>query len=307
MQRAAKSRKTVRSPVQEGTDMQRAMLKCGRMILLMFVMIHMSPAPPAFAEEIAWKPIQGGLLYTRMETGDLRKGETATVHIYSIDASRYRLRFFDCLGASDGKPLSLARWYEQTDALLIFNVCSDAEQGGSAPFLRASGRTLQSGTRQAWKGLLVSDATGNARPSTRIIDLQFSPVVPSDLPDSDVYQEPMLLDEKGEIRVNPRPYEATRVALAEDRHRNLLVFLTEEPCRLWDLAKWLQQSPFSLLRAMDLGRGNTVQVLGRHPADRVYILGPTRSEHPVRRLGTLPEEAATEDAFCCVMGVVHLP
>jgi len=286
--------------------MQSKMAIRWQMILAALLMMHLPLTPPLSAQEIAWNPIQGGLLYARMETGDLRAGETATVHIYSIDASRYRLRFFSCRDASDGKPLSLAQWYEQTDALLLFNVCGEAEPSVSAPYLRISGRAVQPGIRHAWKGLLVSDATGSARPATRIIDLQFSPVTPSDLTDSDIYQQPMLLDEKGEIRVEPRPYEATRVALAEDRHRNLFVFLTEEPCRLWDLARWLQQSPFSLLRAMELGKGNAVQVLGRHPADRVYILGSARSGHALRRLGSLLEEAATEDTLCCVMGVVAL-
>ena len=286
--------------------MQRTIPFRWRMIAVALLMAPLSPTLPISAEEIVWKTIQGGLLYTGLETEDLVPGEMATVHVYSIDTSRHRLRFFDCLEASGGKPLSLASWYEQTDASLLFNVCSEEEPGVSTPYLRISGRTVHSRVRERWKGLLVSDGSGKSRPSTRIIDLQMNPIGPSDLPYSDVYQQPMLLDEKGEIRVLPRAYEATRVALAEDRHRNLLVFLTEEPCRLWDLARWLKECPVPLLRAMNLGRGNTVQALGRHPANREYILGPTRGKYPLQESGSLLEDAATKETLCCVLGVVAL-
>lgn len=286
--------------------MQRPIPCLARRILFVFLMMPLLPSTPVSAQEVSWKPIQGGLLYTRLETEEGLAGGAVTVHVYSIDTSRFRLRFFDCLDLSDGKPLSLAKWYELTDALLLFNVCGEAETGVSYPYLRISGKTAQAGIRDAWKGLLVSDASGKSRPSTRVIDLQFTPLVPSELAYSDIYQQPMLLDEKGEIRVNPRPYEATRVALAEDRQRNLLLFLTEEPCRLWDLARWLKGSPFSLQRAMNLGKGNALQVLGRHPADRVYILGPTRSKGSPQDSGSLLEDALAKETPCCVMGVVAL-
>jgi hypothetical protein len=286
--------------------MQRKNLVPWRIIVVALLMTPLSPTLPISAQEIVWEPIQGGLLYTRLETEDLVPGEMATVHVYSIDPSRHRLRFFDCMEASGAKPLSLATWYEQTDASLLFNVCSEEEPEVSTPYLRIAGRTVRPRTRDGWKGLLVSDGSGKSRPSTRIIDLQMSPVGPSDLPYSDIYQQPMLLDEEGEIRVTPRPYEATRVALAEDRQRNVFVFLTEEPCRLWDLARWLKGCPFPLLRAMNLGRGNTVQALGRHPANRVYILGPARGKRPLQESGSLLEDAVTKEALCCVLGVVAL-
>jgi hypothetical protein len=286
--------------------MQRAIQCLAPMSLFLFLMMPLPHAAPASAQEIVWKPIQGGLLYTQVQTEDLMVGKPCTVHVYSIDTSRFRLRLFDCLGLADGKPLPLARWYELTDALLLFNVCGEAETGGSSPYLRISGRTVRSRLREAWNGLFVSDASGKSRPSTRVIDLKLTPMAPLELPYSDIYQQPMLLDERGEIRVNPRPYEATRVALGEDRQRNLLLFLTEEPCRLWDLARWLKECPFSLQRAMNLGKGNALQVLGRHPADRVYILEPTRGERPPQDSGSLLEDAVTKEALCCVMGVVAL-
>ena len=149
----------------------------------------------------------------------------------------------------------MAKWYEQTDAVLLFNVCSEVEPEVSTPYLRISGRTVRSRMRERWKGLLVSDGSGKSRPSTRIIDLQMSPIGPSDLPYSDIYQQPMLLDEKGEIRVLPRAYEATRVALAEDRQRNLLVFLTEEPCQTVGSGQVAEGVPFSSLAGDEFGQG----------------------------------------------------
>jgi hypothetical protein len=259
------------------------------------------------AQEVIWNALGRGLLYTKLEAESLLAGETDTVHVYNIDAYRYRLQFFDCHDLADGKPLSLAEWYEQTDAPLVLNVCSDVQRQAPAAYLRISGRTVRSRLMERWKGLLVSDPSGRSRVSTRIVDLRFTPFDLSDSNFSDIFQQPMLLDERGKIRVNPRPYKATRVALGEDRHGNLLLFLTEKPHRLWDLARWLQTSPFSLLRAMNLGPGNAIQVLGRSPAGRLYILGRADSGSPIEALGASREEAATRETLCCTMGVVTLP
>ena len=259
------------------------------------------------AQEVIWNALGRGLLYTRLEAESLLAGETDTVHVYNIDTSRYGLQFFDCHDLADGKPLSLADWYEHTDAPLVLNVCSDVQQQTPAAYLRISGRTIRSRLMERWKGLLVSDPSGRSRVSTRIVDMQFTPFDPSDSNDPDVYQQPMLLDESGEVRVKPRSYKATRVALGEDRHGNLLLFLTEKPHRLWDMARWLQTCPFSLTRAMNLGPGNAVQVLGRSPVGRLYILGQVPSGSPIEARGALREEAATQETLCCTMGVVALP
>ena len=259
------------------------------------------------AQEVVWNALGRGLLYTKLEAESLPSGETDTVHVYNIDTSRYRLQFFDCHDLAEGRPLSLAEWYEQIDAPLVLNVCSDVEQQMSDGYLKISGKTIQPRLKQAWKGLLVFDSSGRSRLSTRIVDLQFTSFNPSDPYFSDVYQQPMLLDERGEIRVSPRHYKATRVALGEDRDGNLLLFLTEKPHRLWDLARWLKECRFSPVRAMNLGPGNAIQVLGRSPVDRVYILGQAHSRAPIQEWGALREEAATRETLCCAMGVVTLP
>jgi hypothetical protein len=259
------------------------------------------------AQEVIWNALGRGLLYTKLEAESLIAGETDTVHVYNIDTSRYGLQFFDCRDLADGRPLSLPEWYAQTDAPLVLNVCSDVQQQAPAAYLRISGRTIRSRLRERWKGLLVSYPPGRSRVSTRIVDLQFTPFDPSSPEFSDVYQQPMLLDQEGRIRVHPKPYKARRVALGEDRHGNLLLFLTEKPHRLWDLARWLQTCPFSLLRAMNLGPGNAIQVLGRSPVDRLYIPGQAYSGPPIEAKGASREEAATQETLCCTMGVVALP
>jgi len=259
------------------------------------------------AQEVIWHARGRGLLYTKLEAESITAEETDTVHVYNIDTARYRLRFFHCQDLSEGRALSLAEWYEQTDVPLVFNVCSDVQKQVPTAYLRISGKTIQYRFVKAWKGLLVSDSSGQSRPSTRIVDLQFTPFSPTDPYFSDAYQQPMLLDENGEIRVNPRPYKAIRVAVGEDRDGNILIFLTEKPHRMWDIARWLQRCPFSLVRAMNLGGGNAIQVLGRSPVDRVYILGQDHSGSPIEELGALREEAAPREEVCCTMGVVTLP
>ena len=152
--------------------------------------------------------------------------------------------------------------------------------------------------------MLAMDPLIGSSPSSRIIDLEFQSFDPVDPGFNDVLQQPMLLDEKGEIRVEPRTYKATRMALAEDNSRNLLVFLTEKPCTLYEMALWLKNSPFSLKRVINIGEGNMPQALGRFSPERIYILEPGDNDASGQAKGSLLVDLSSKEHLAWVMGPV---
>ncbi len=259
----------------------------------------------ASAQEIDWRKIERGILYARLETkGLLDQGKTATIHVYNIDTSRFAFRLFDCRDYSLGEALSFEEWYQETDSPVVLNVCPNTIKKETAGYFRIADKTIQGQPCGAWKGLLATGPHDHSRPFSRIIDMRFVPFDPRNPQFTDVFQQPMLLDENRELRVGRRVLKATRVALGEDDSRNALIFLTEDPCTLFQLAQWLKNGPFSLKRAISLGMGNAPQVLGRFAPQRIYILGEASKKAPVKTRGSFLQELSSTQKTPYIMGIV---
>jgi hypothetical protein len=94
--------------------------------------------------------------------------------------------------------------------------------------------------------------------------------------------------------------------LAEDENRNTLIFLTDVPCTLWELARWLQTSGFALTHAISLGRGNAPQVLGQFAPRRIYIVGETGEGTQARIHGSVLRDLLSSQHLDAVLGVEPL-
>lgn len=275
-------------------------------LLFAGLLFQFFPGEEASGDEPIWNKIERGLLYARLETETLVREEKSVVHIYNIDTARYGFRIFHCQDFPEKKPLSFEEWYQKTDAPILFNIGSSSTTGNHPGYFRVSGKTIQNQLYTAWKGMLAMDPLIGPSPSSRIIDLEFESFDAVDPGFNDALQQPMLLDEMGELRVEPRTYKATRMALAEDNSRNLLVFLTEKPCTLYELARWLKNSPLSLKRVMSVGGGNMPQALGRFSPERIYILEPEDSRASGQGKGSLLVDLSSKERLSWVMGPVPL-
>jgi hypothetical protein len=261
------------------------------------------PAGHALQEEIVWDKIERGILYTTIRAEEFTDEGAVWIHVYNIDTSRYAFRIFDSMDLPGERPLSFSEWYRQTDAPLLFNVCPEKDEKGPRGYVRLSGTTVWAGMNRAWKGLLALGPSDGSLPATRILDMDSISFDPLDPRFMDVIQQPMLLDEAGNLRVSPREYRATRIAMGQDENRNTLVFLTESPCTLWEMARWLRDGPFSLSHAISLGRGNESQVLGRFPPERIYIVGETGDEDPGKASGSILRELSSDRSMSYILGV----
>ncbi len=275
---------------------------------LLPVVIFLFISSPGYTSkpEINWNKIEKGVLYTRIVTGELAKEKQSVIHVYNIDKARYAFRLFHCKDYSTKGPLSFDQWYQQTNAPVLFNVCPDPVKKKPTGYFRASGKTFKKQTYEPWRGLLVTGPNTRSKPVTRVIDMDFNAFDPERAKDIDILQQPMLLDENKQIRVKQHKYKATRVALGEDKHRNVLIFLTENPCTLWELAQWLKTGPFDLERAINLGSGNTDQVLGRYAPQRIYISGNPANVTAELKTGSNLKKFSSEKDLSFVMGLTPI-
>lgn len=262
-------------------------------------------APDAATQEIHWKKIERGLLYARLEVEDGLIAGKSRIHVYNIDPSRYALRLQRDVG--DGEGLTFDAWYRKTDAPVLVNIGTGTAVGPPKGIVRLSGETVRNRLLDGWKGLLVMAPEIGSSPSSRILDLQVSPFDPERPGFLDILQQPMVLDEKGELRVEPRLRRATRIALAEDGSRNLLVFLTEDPCTLWEMAHWLKSCPFTIKRAIGLGGGDAPQVLGRYAPERIFIEGGADPVGSRLTRNALIDALSTELRLTHVLAVAPMP
>ena len=272
-------------------------------ILLLLLVFSLGYASPP---KINWNKIERGVLYSRIVTNELEKGKQAVVHVYNIDKTRYAFRLLHWKDYSTQGPLSFDQWYQQTNAPVLFNVCPDPMKNAPTGYFRASGKTYKKQTHEPWKGLLVTGQGGRSETITRVIDMDFNSFDPEKAMDMDILQQPMLLDKNKQIRVKPRKYRATRVALGEDKHRNVLIFLTENPCTLYELAQWLKNGPFDLERAINLGGGNSDQVLGRYAPQRIYITGNPSKKPGDLKKGNNLKKFSSEKNLSFVMGLTPI-
>jgi hypothetical protein len=292
--------------IQREVLMNRPAFRLSTGPLALAVLLTLPHSGYATEKEIVWDKIERGILYTTVTTESLRKDGAALIHVYNIDNSRYTLRLFHSRELGRDRPLSFDEWYQQTDAPLLFNVCPDKEGKGPRGYLRVSGKTIHPQLHHAWKGLLVMGPVDGSYPPTRVLDLNNEPFDPLNPAFLDVLQEPMLFDGENPLRVEPREFRAKRVALAEDENRNTLIFLTDTPCTLWEMANWLRTSPFALTRAISLGQGNAPQALGQFAPQRVYIVGQTDEGGQGGIRGSVLQDLLSSRRLDAVLGVEPL-
>ena len=286
--------------------MNRALNRLLKWLPGFFLLAVFSFSVQASEHEVVWDKVERGILYTRLEVESLVNGQRAWIHVYNIDTSRYSLRLFHSRELSDNRSLSFDEWYRETGSPVLFNACAEEASNDLQGYFRVAGETLQGRIYKAWKGVLAMGPADGSFPLTRIIDLNVTSFDTNAPSYRDVIQQPMLLDEEGNLRVSPRDFTATRIAMAEDENRNVLVFLTEDPCTLWEMARWLRNSPFGLTQAMSMGSGNAPQVLGQYAPERIYIMGERIDEGSGGRNGSMLTELSSALKLNCVLGIEHI-
>ena len=99
--------------------------------------------------------------------------------------------------------------------------------------------------------------------------------------DQGIQSFPILLDSKGQVRVNPSNFQAQRTVVALDRQGNILILVTEKPFfTLYELGQYLKKMPLSLELALNLDGGNRTQLAVRIKISVIPIPGGSPPPKP---------------------------
>ena len=129
----------------------------------------------------------------------------------------------------------------------------------------ADGQAIGPANNRQMRGMFVAEPKGISPdlPRATILDLLATPVNPQNLPWTQGVQSfPLLLDYKGNIRVQDSDKKANRTVIATDRVGNILVFNTSNRFfTLRELAQFLKASKFGIDSALNLDGGTEAQLL----------------------------------------------
>lgn len=223
---------------------------------------------------------------TRLETQSLLPGlhwikwkgtGEPDIWVLRIDPQRYCFKVMNFRTEGSSQPLGLWEWMDKSGALAVFNAGQYYPDFSYMGLLVSGGRKLNPRLHRLFQALFLAEPLREGARRARILDLAEEDFDPDNLEYSEVAQSFMLLDRWKNIRVRRTSNIAVRTVLAEDTEGHMLLFLTQGPYTLWELAQKLRDSPFSILRAMSMDGGEEAQ-LGVRTKD--FTFPPNRETGP---------------------------
>jgi hypothetical protein len=92
---------------------------------------------------------------------------------------------------------------------------------------------------------------------------------------------PVLLDTKGQVRVNPSSFQTNRTVLALDRFGYIYILVTEKPhFTLYDFGHYLKGLPFGFQFILNLDGGSRTQLLIRANTFKYFFSGQGEGKDP---------------------------
>ena len=208
-----------------------------------------------------WQTLGRGLGFTQVDV--LRVGEVnevmATLAVVKIDPASNAFRVFH------HAPQAITLWQQELKAPIVFNASYYGTDNQPVGLIIADGQALGSERNRQMRGMFVAEPKGISPdlPRATILDLLATPINPKNLPWTQGVQSfPLLLDYKGNIRVQDSEKKANRTVIATDRVGNILIFNTSNRYfTLRELAQFLKASKFDLDSALNLDGGTEAQLL----------------------------------------------
>ncbi len=203
---------------------------------------------------IRWRPLADGLEFTLLRGDPYCRRGSSEIAILRLDPARVRIGVHHFSQRPEGRPLSIVEWMQATGALAAFNAGQYYPDYRYMGVLTSGGRRVSTAPHPTFRAALVAEPVGGGHGAS-VLDLE-----PDSLADvarawREVAQSFMLFDRDGNIRVRNSDQEANRTLVAQDRVGRLLVLTTEGSYTLWELARWLQDSPLEATHAMSMDGG----------------------------------------------------
>lgn len=231
------------------------------LFFLFALMLGGLAATPGQAVEpptLVWQEFGRGLSYGQLDLGSGQE-ETEKLLILKIDPN------FNAFRVWHGPPRSIHDWQEQTGASIIVNGGYFTPSGEPCGLVVSEGRLYGPKANPAMKGMFVAEPKGISPdlPRATILDLAATKLDWNNLPwNQGLMSYPLLLDAQGRIRVKKTNRRAPRTAICTDRQGNILVVhCPGYYFSLYELAKFLQESPLNIEMALNLDGGSKAQLL----------------------------------------------
>ena len=233
-----------------------------------------NPAP------VHWQTLSPGLSFLRWEVRS-QHAAVDTIAILRINPEVWSFRVF-----FNREPKTIREWQQSTGATVVCNGGFYREN-----FLPA-GRILVNGTswgpfkNRHMKGMFLAEPKKGYESHLKatLIDLKDSTSEEKiSFYDQGIQSFPILLDSKGQVRVNPSSFQANRTALAQDRSGNIYILITEKPFfTLYNLGNYLKESPFGFEFILNLDGGFRTQMLIQIKGFKYLFTGYVEGNEPSR-------------------------
>jgi uncharacterized protein YigE (DUF2233 family) len=228
----------------------------------------------------AWRLLAPGLSWLRWEVKEERLGSN-TLAMLRIDPTLWAFRIF-----FNAEPKNLKEWQQTTKAVVVCNGGFYRENLQPAGRIIVNGFSLGPIRNRHMKGMFLAEPKKGLEhlPRATLIDLKD--------PDSEekisAYEQgiqsfPVLLDPRGQVRVNPSTFQANRTVIAEDPSGFIYLIITEKPFfTLYDFGTYLKSSPFRFRFVLNLDGGYRTQLAVRINAFNYFFSGQGEGKEVAR-------------------------
>lgn len=216
------------------------------------------PAATAQPQGFSWKELAPGLAFNRwpVKSGDQILD---TIVILRLKPDQWAFKVF-----YNATPKTLQEWQQATGAPIVVNGGFFQENFRPAGRILAGGTTFGPLRNKAMKGMFLAEPKKGweQNPKARLIDLKDEGVEETMAQyEQGIQSFPVLLDPKGQVRVNPSSFQANRTVIAQDSQGNILILVTEKPFfTLYDLGNYLKKMPLGLTFALNMDGGYRTQL-----------------------------------------------
>lgn len=252
------------------------------LILLFMFCICLIPAERAGSQNrgVPWKELAPGLAFC---SWPVRSGAQVldTIVMLRIKPDQWAFKVF-----YNAVPKTLQEWQQAAGAPIVVN------GGFFQENFRPAGRILVGGTsfgplrNKAMKGMFLAEPKKGWEqiPKARLIDLKdegFEETMARY--EQGVQSFPVLLDPKGQVRVNSSSFQANRTVIAQDSQGHILILVTEKPYfTLYDLGNYLKKMPLGLTFALNMDGGYRTQLSVQLKNFKYILGGQGEAQEPAR-------------------------
>lgn len=205
-----------------------------------------------------WKELAPGLAFYRWP---VTSGSQVldTIVLLRIKPDQWAFKVF-----YNAIPKTLQEWQQASGAAVVVNGGFFQENFKPAGRILVGGVSVGPLRNKSMKGMFLSEPRKGFEqlPKARLIDLKDEGAEETiGQYEQGIQSFPVLLDPKGQVRVNPSSFQANRTVVAQDNQGNILIFVTEKPFfTLYDLGNYLKKMPLGLTFALNLDGGYRTQL-----------------------------------------------